>query len=493
MGRNKLRTRQRTFLTTRTVLVAGAAVSVLSIFLLVIYFNFFEVKDINAFSSGDYRSVSSGSWDDTHVWEIYDGENWNPASEPPGDAVKSIVVTGGKELIITEEIPLNNLRIEENSKLIVESNTITISKFNNTGGLVCNGILDLGSSILEGNGDFILGAKGVLLIGSDAGIDKKGATGNVQMSGKKEFHKDATYVYNGTILQRTGSGLPPVVKNFIIKNNSGILLDQNLQILNTLNLEKGVFSTGKYILTLGSSVQNTCIIEKNSGALSGNIKIWFGPQNCDQLNFPLSDSRSRYNVNFISEQPVYRKGMIELTYKEGIPDDSQKSPFEARQVVAAISDMGYFSVMLSNGPEEAWLQLDNSKLKIDAEPTIRWNILKKDYASGSESIASVKQGTRAARVKSISNVLYGPLPFTNKLVVRFYSDVKTTATMQMNNALGKIIQSENIQVEEGYNQFVFDVTGKIMEGDCMVQISNPSEIHTFKVACKLPGKPDSGS
>ncbi len=492
MGRNKIRTRQRTYLTTRIVIVATATVSALSVFMLFIYFNFSEIKDTKAFSSGDYRVVASGNWDDTNVWEIFDGENWNSASEPPGDGVRNIVVTGGKELIITEEIPVNYLKIEENAKVIIESNTIVFSKFNNAGGIICNGILDLGSSILEGNGDFILGAKGVLMIGSDAGIDKKGVTGNIQMSGKKEFNKDATYVFNGTILQRTGNGIPPVIKNIIINNNSGVVLDQNLQILQTLILENGVLSTGRNILTLGSSIQSTCLIEKKSGALSGTIKIWFGQQNCDNLNFPLADSPDRYNLHFVSEQPIYRKGLIELTYKEGIPDDSQKSPFEARQVVAAITGKGYFSAMLSNGPEEAWLQLSKSHGP-DSVQDIKWNILKKDYAATSENTASVKAGARVARVKSISNILYGPVPFSNRLVVRFYSDIKTTASIQLTTAQGKLIRSENINVEEGYNQYVFSGSEKLTEGDCIVQLSNPSEIHTFKVQCKLSGMPDSGS
>ncbi len=480
MSRNRLRSRQRAFLSTRMKIAVGAAVSGLTIFLLVIYFNFFDVKDSKAFSSGDYRSVASGNWEDATVWEVYDGKEWNPALEPPGDGVRKILVTNGQKMVISDEIPINHLVIDEGSQVSIESNTIRISKFKNAGGITCHGILELGSTILEGNGDFLLGPTASLLIGSDAGIDKKGNTGNIQMTGKKDFNKDATYVFNGTVAQHTGNGIPVILKNLVIDNTSGVTLDQPMQILSRLQLNIGILNTSRHTLTLGNSSSAPCAIESDEGSFTGNIKVWYGLSNINQLQFPLSDGHNRYRVGFSCTQAVYQKGMIEFVYREGIPNDLQKSPFEARQVVVGITGKGHFSAMLSNGSEEAWLQLNSVKVTPGADAAINWDILKKSDVA----VAGVVPAPNG-KVKAVSNVLYGPVPFSSHLVVRFYSDFKTTTTMQMMSSKGKVVQMENINAMQGYNQFIFNATDKLTDGAYMIQISNSSEIHTFQVAREI--------
>jgi len=483
MSRRKLKTRQRTFLSTKLKLVAGAAVSLLFIFLLILYFNFYEIKESKAFSSGDYRTTASGNWEDVVIWEVYDGENWIPANEPPG-------VTNRKSMVISDEIPINQLVIDEGSHVSVESNSIRISKFNNQGGLICNGTLELGTTILEGNGDITIGPAATLMIGSDAGIDKKSMTGNIQMTGKKDYHKDATYVFNGTVSQHTGNGIPSVIKNLVIDNSSGVNMDQHIQVLNSISLRKGVMNTGRHTLTLGLSILNSREIKTLSGAMCGNIKVWFNQQNHDQLSFPLSDGEAKYQIGFASGKIAFQKGMIELVYRTGEPDDSQKSPFEARQVVVGITNKGYFSAMLSNGPEEAWLILNSIKSS-NGNNEILWDINVKSDPFEASANSNLSKETK--RVKAISNILYGPVPFSNKLVVRFYSDYKVITSMQMTNSRGQVVQTESLPVEQGYNQFVFNVNDKMLHDSYMIQISNPSEIHTFKVACEPKIELNSGS
>ncbi len=478
--KNKLRSRQRAYLSTRMKIAAAAAVSLLSVFLLVIYFNFYDIKDTRAFASGDYRSVASGNWEDATVWEVYDGSEWIPALEPPGDGARKILVTNGQKLVISDEIPINQLVIDEGSQVTIESNTIRISKFKNSGGITCHGALELGSAILEGNGDLLLGPTATLMIGSDAGIDKKGNTGNIQMTGKKDFNKDATYVFNGSVAQHSGNGLPVIIKNLVIQNASGVILDQSIQILSRLQLNRGILSSGRNTITLGNSSTNTCIIESEEGSLSGTVKAWYGVSNINQLQFPLSDGHNRYRIGFACTEPIYQKGMIEFVYREGIPNDLLKSPFEARQVVVGITGKGHFSAMLSNGSEDAWLQLNSIKTTPGADAAINWDILKKSDVTVTGVVPAPN-----GKVKTVSNVLYGPVPFSSHLVVRFYSDNKTTTTMQMMSSKGKVVQLENINVMQGYNQFIFNATDKLTDGAYMIQISNSSEIHTFQVAREI--------
>lgn len=471
-------------------IIIGASLSVLAILLLIIYFNFLEVKESRAFTSGDYRTAGSGEWSDVSVWEVFDGEDWKQAEVPPPDGVKTILVTNGQKMIVTDEIPVNNLVIDEGSQLSVESNTMTISKFNGGGGITCNGTLILGTAILEGNGDISIGQNAVLLIGSDAGIDKKGTSGNIQLTGKKDFHKDATYVYNGTVRQHSGNGIPLVLKHLIIDNPAGVDIDQNFQVLQELRLNQGVLFTGENTITLGTSVSNTCTLTSENGALSGKVKFWFGPSNIDRILFPVSDGTVTSRLSFQSTLPEYKKGLIELKYRDGIPDDSKKSPFEARQVVVAISQKGFFSVLLSNGSGEAWLQLVKVTDQTDGSQNVTWQITHK----GDENANPGKEiPGKPTREKAISNILYGPGVINQQLVIRYFSDYKTAITIQMISSKGQIIGLENLEALPGYNQFVFIPKQQLTPGDYMVHLSNSTEIHTFRIMCNSGESKTTGS
>ena len=123
-----MRSRQKTRMSVRMkIILATSAVTALA-GLLVIYFNFYDVGESKAFSPGDYRTISSGDWEDVSVWQVYDGTDWTEASEPPGEMAKNILLTNNQQISLTEEIVLNNIIIDEGSGLSIEANTIKISK-----------------------------------------------------------------------------------------------------------------------------------------------------------------------------------------------------------------------------------------------------------------------------------------------------------------------------------------------------------------------------
>ena len=482
MARNKIRSKQKTKMTVRMrIILATSAVTLLAA-MLVIYFNFSDVQESKAFSPGDYRTISSGDWEDVSVWEVFDGSGWIQAEIPPGETVKKIQLTNNQQITLTEEIVVNSIVIDEGSTLIIESNTVRISKFNNVGGVVCNGSLFMGSTILEGNGDFVAGSTAKLFIGSDAGIDRKGASGNIQLSGKKEFHRDATYIFNGSIRQRTGNGLPLILSKLVLDNNSGVDLDQNLQVLHKIDLVKGVLHTGIYSLTLGISVSSTCEVITEIGALNGNVKIWYESSDQPSLRYPVADGSQYCNLEFIPENNRFQKGLLELKYQEGIPDDSRKSPFEARQVVVAITGEGYFSAMLSNGAGEAWMQLIKIADENNRTKKVTWKFIEK----GDPAVESTGN-------KTISNILYGPGYFRNQLVVRFFSEQKSSITIQMISQKGQIMQLSAMETQPGYNQFVFRPEKVLMDGPYMVHIGNSTEIHTFRAVCQAEKNTVKGS
>ena len=92
MSKKRLKNRQRVFLNTRMRILVASSVAFLVTILLIIYFNFFDVKNSRAFSSGDYRTSGSGEWDETEIWEVFDGVSWSPAMQPPGEDVHSITI-----------------------------------------------------------------------------------------------------------------------------------------------------------------------------------------------------------------------------------------------------------------------------------------------------------------------------------------------------------------------------------------------------------------
>ncbi len=482
MPRNRMRSKLKTRMSMRTRIIVASSIFVLLAILFVIQFNIVDIEESNAFASGDYRTAGSGDWENVDVWEVYDGTDWEKAIEPPDETVKTILLTNNQKITITDEILVNKIEIDEGASLNIESNTVRISKFNEKGGLICNGSLSLGTAILEGNGDFIIGPKAKLYIGSDAGIDKKGLSGNVQLSGKKEFHRDAIYVFNGSIRQRTGNGIPAIMSHLIVDNSSGIDLDQQIEVLKKIELLKGTLRTGIYSLTLGTSVNNTCAIKFENGSLNGNVKSWFGPSNISEFRLPVADASQNCVLEFISANPRFGKGLLEMKYQEGVPDDSRKSPFEARQIVVAITGAGYFSAMLSNGAGEAWMQLGKINDESKNRQTITWNVIEKN-----DPVNDVTHN------KSISNILYGPGYFNDQLVVRFFSELKTTVTLQMISQKGQIVQLSTVETQPGYNQFVFHPSNELSDGPYMVHIGNASEIHTFRANCQVAKNPVKGS
>ena len=77
-----------------------------------------------------------------------------------------------------------------------------------TGGTLTNGCF-----VRSGAGSFPLAAGATLGICVPAGITASGTTGAVQLVVMRSFPTGASYLYNGTVAQATGTGLPDQVRN----------------------------------------------------------------------------------------------------------------------------------------------------------------------------------------------------------------------------------------------------------------------------------------
>ncbi len=206
----------------------------------------------------------------------------------------SSTTTGGnwkdRSTWVGGKIPAQNQSVE-----IVNGATVTLTSniTNRNKSTIINGNLVCGNYILSGSGDFILAGGGTLQIGSANGISTSGSTGNIQMTGTRTFNQYANYVYNGSVAQVTGNGLPSSVNSLTINNAAGVTLYNNITVSGTLNLNNGNLFTNSNNLSLGTSVTNLGVLNSSAGSVIGNFNRWISDSIATVL-FPVSTSPGKY-------------------------------------------------------------------------------------------------------------------------------------------------------------------------------------------------------
>ena len=140
-----------------------------------------------------------------------------------------------------------------------------------TGSLVVNGTLLTACQSLSGPGSFTLAAGGTLGICDPAGISASGATGAVQLTGTRSFDTDASYVYNGTAAQSTGSGLPATVRNLTTTNSADLTLTSptNTTQVVTVAGSGNLVLDGNALTLLSSASGTALLVNSGTGVVSG--------------------------------------------------------------------------------------------------------------------------------------------------------------------------------------------------------------------------------
>ena len=122
------------------------------------------------------------------------------------------------------------------------------------------GIIDDGCQLLTGTGSFTLATGATLRTCSPGGISASGPTGSIQVSGTRTFSPDASYVYNGTLAQLTGTGLPATVRNLTVNNAASVDLTQALALAQVLTMQAGDLRLGASNLLLLSNASGTALV-----------------------------------------------------------------------------------------------------------------------------------------------------------------------------------------------------------------------------------------
>jgi len=142
-----------------------------------------------------------------------------------------------------------------------------------------NAIVDMGISIALGNA-FTTQTSSTLRMGSGGGIASSGASGNVQTT-SRTFSPAGNYVYNGSINQATGSGLPSTLTGALTIANTGtsgnntVTLITNNSTFSTINLNSGLFAigTGQNINTASAGTINGNGGDFATGTTGGTIIV----------------------------------------------------------------------------------------------------------------------------------------------------------------------------------------------------------------------------
>jgi hypothetical protein len=192
--------------------------------------------------------------------------------------------TSGPVVVVTPGGVSNSLPFVVLTDLVVSTttpiapgtyNSITVTGTGNgtlAGGVVVTGfvlvqpggILTTDCQPLTGAGSFTLAAGATLGICDPLGIVATGPTGAVQLAGTRSFSTDASYVYNGTVEQVTGSGLPGQVRNLTTVNPRRVTLSQGVAIAQilTINSQGGLLqpSAAASVTLLSDAVAGTALI-----------------------------------------------------------------------------------------------------------------------------------------------------------------------------------------------------------------------------------------
>jgi hypothetical protein len=110
-----------------------------------------------------------------------------------------------------------------------------------------NAILDMNTSFISGTGAFTLQNNSTLRIGSPDGIVTASlVSGNLRNSGARVLPAQASYIYNGTVSQSTGTDLPTFISGNLTIDNPGnvVTLITNNTTTTKLNLNAGAFNAG---------------------------------------------------------------------------------------------------------------------------------------------------------------------------------------------------------------------------------------------------------
>jgi len=484
MGRLKPRNRQKAFLTNRMRLIIGGSVFLVAFVSIFIFIKLSDVEESRAFVEGDYRTTDSGYWEDEEIWEQFDGSDWVPVEGSPESKSAVIIIDSGHVVMMDEEIHVSKFIIEHGASVKLLSNSIRIDKSKGEGYLSCEGKLDMGDCIIEGNADFITAADAMISFGSPYGFVKDGTTGNVQLKGKYSLSELTIFQYNGSVPQETGSGLPSSIRKLVIDNPEGVTLSYDVLISNKLELKSGVLFTTAKSVTLGTKPDEPGELKVDRGSVCGELRLMSSLSIKTQMNFPMSDGKSKTMINVNVDDNKLKDGYVMVKYYPGSVLSDDRSPFAASEYVVVLTNNGFFTSKANQGLKDASYIAKGMKVDASENVVSIWSLV--DYRTLSKS--EKENNGNGSQEAIVSNIICGPNPFKSSLMIRFFAERSSMVMIDIVDPKGKSVHHSKIDAEKGFNNWQYSAGNSLVPGNYFVRLSTASEIHTL-VASKagVPG------
>ena len=170
--------------------------------------------------------------------------------------------------------------------------------------------LNCGTNVINGAGTFTLASGGTLGVGSAAGITAAGATGNIQTT-TRSFSTGANYVFNGSVAQATGAGLPGTNNNLTINNAAGVSLSSSTLVNGTLALSSGLLSTPSTQVNLATNA--TISGAGSTSYINGSLLKAFVAGNNQAFTFPIGNPSTYAPISLTSLSVTTAGGLLART------------------------------------------------------------------------------------------------------------------------------------------------------------------------------------
>lgn len=242
---------------------------------------------------GDYRTVASGSWSNTAIWQVYDGSSWISAVSTPNSGNGQIIIAGGDSVNIASGITIDETSVSSGAILRLAPG-ITLTVNNGSGDdLVVDGVFHMSGNLSysgAGNESTVINhimnyhSDGVMCEITARSITiSPGGTLNISGSGNKSFRYSGGIINNYGTTNWTGSGNIRGGSNMFFNAPGGEFLisnDQEIQYdgggggyitFNNAGLVRKTIATGTTGMT-GANFSNSgqVIIESGTFRLNGN-------------------------------------------------------------------------------------------------------------------------------------------------------------------------------------------------------------------------------
>ncbi len=301
-----------------------------------------EGKLFSMIATGTYLNINSGS-----ILDIIGTLEFRGANITTNNT--EIILGGASSQILDESSnnALANFATNSSTGKFTLKNGRNFST--NAATFTNNGILDCGTNIFSGSGNFTNGSGATLKIGSPDGITQSGSSGNIQSSGTRTYSNSANYIYNGTAAQITGSGLPNQVNDLTLDNSNGLTLSASVSVAGTLYLNSGNIFTDINQLVLGTSTSSLGTLNRTTGSIIGTFSRWFAASTVENVVFPVGTATNYRPVNISFTAAPTTGGNIGARFVSSNPGTAGLPLNDGGESIQNIGIQGYWEVFNWNG------------------------------------------------------------------------------------------------------------------------------------------------